>query len=229
MKKFLFSLMLSSITLSQSADFRFDSVVCQDCDDYAKNVVVSSSFWLSESPAIDPMSNNRILLQSGFSSSTRKLWSEYWTYPNLDFGVKLTKNLALTGKMFGFSAGKDSPQVLGAGLQYAFGSKDTLDWVTSVQRIDLKGLDHFRLTSLTLDIRKWIEWKFVQFRIGAGSNFFKEKSYQYKSELFSKLEGQTNFIGVDALYNYSIFTLGVGSRFHPKRSMVTFYIQKEIF
>jgi len=229
MKKFFLSVVLPGIILSQSADFRFDTMVCQDCDGYAKGVVNAASFWLSESPAINPMSNNRVLVQSGFSSLARKLYGEFWTYPNLDFGIKLTNNLALTGKIFGFSAEKESPQVLGAGFQYAYGGIDTLDWVTSVQRIDLKGLNHFRLTAITFDLRKWIQWKGIHFRIGGGSNFFKEQSYIAVAKMSSKLEGQINFIGLDALYPISIFTTGIGARIHPNRTMLSLYLQKEIF
>ncbi|SVE61580.1 uncharacterized protein METZ01_LOCUS514434, partial [marine metagenome] len=37
---------------SQSADFSFDSIDSQQCDGDAKSVIRSSSFWLSESPAM---------------------------------------------------------------------------------------------------------------------------------------------------------------------------------
>ena len=222
--KFIFiSLVLTSTINAQSADFRFDSVVCQKSDGHAKSVVNASSFWLSESPAIDPMSSNRILIQSGFSSPIKKIQGDYWTYPNLDFGIKVTNNLAITGKLFGFSAEKESPQVLGAGIQYYYGGKDTLNWVTSIQRVDLKGLSHFRLTSITFDIRKWIAWNSVQFRIGAGSNFFKEQSYEGYSEP-SSMDGQINFVGVDALISYSFLKYGLGARIHPKKILVTFFI-----
>jgi hypothetical protein len=228
MKSIFIVIVLTGTIFGQSADFRFDTVVCFACDGYAKSVIRSSSFWLSESPAMDPMSSNRILIQSGFSSTIKKRWSNYWTYPNFDFVVKMTNNLALTGKVFGFSAAKESPQVLGAGIQYFYGGKDTLDWVTSIQRVDLKGLNHFRLTSLTFDIRKWIAWNSVQFRIGAGSNFFKEQSYEGYSEP-SSMDGQINFVGVDALISYSFLKYGLGARIHPNRTLVTFFIQKELF
>ena len=218
-----------SITYSQSADFRFDSMDCNQCDSYTQTVVSASSFWLSESPAVNPMSKNRITIQPGFSSIIKKIGSTFWTYPNLDFAIKATHNLAITGKVFGFSSEKESPQVLGAGIQYFFGGKDTLDWVTLIQRIDLKGLNHFRLTSLTIDIRKWIDWKSVQFRLGAGSNFYKEQSYSGNHDAPSTLEGQINFIGIDALYQFSFFKYGIGTRIHSDRTLMTFFIQKELF
>ena len=222
-------MVLLSPIFSQSADFRFDSVACQDCDGHAKSVVYSSSSWLSETAAIDPNSKNRLMIQSGFSSTTRRIWSNYWTYPNLDFAIKTTNNLAITGKIYGFSTEKESPQVLGAGLQYFFGGKDTLDWVTSIQRIDLKGLNHYRLTSLTFDFRKWVDWKTFQFRIGVGSNFFKEQSYSGNHSAPSTMEGQINYFGLDALQNFSIYKVGLGMRINPNLSFLTLFLQKELF
>jgi len=216
-------LALSGTIFSQSANFGFDSIDCQECD--AKSVIRSSSFWLSESPAMDPASNNRIIIQSGTLSSIKKIIGEY---PNFDFGIKVTRNLAITGKLFGFSTAKESPQILGAGIQYYYGGGDTLNWVSSIQRVDLKGLSYFRLTSLTFDIRKWIEWNSIQFRIGVGSNIFKERSYKGYSEP-SSMKGQINFVGADALMSYSFFKYGIGTRIHPGRTLVTFFIQKELF
>ena len=218
-------LAFSGTIFSQSADFRFDPIDCQECDGDAKSVIRSSSFWLSESPAMDPASNNRIIIQSGTLSSIKKIIGEY---PNFDFGIKVTRNLAITGKLFGFSTAKESPQILGAGIQYYYGGGDTLNWVSSIQRVDLKGLSHFRLTSLTCDIRKWIEWNSIQFRIGIGSNFFNERSYKGYSEP-SSMKGQINFVGADALKSYSFFKYGIGTRIHPGRTLVTFFIQKELF
>ena len=218
-------LALSGTIFSQSADFGFNSIDCQECDGDAKLVIRSSSFWLSESPAMDPASNNRIIIQSGTLSSIKKIIGEY---PNFDFGIKVTRNLAITGKLFGFSTAKESPQILGAGIQYYYGGGDTLNWVSSIQRVDLKGLSHFRLTSLTFDIRKWIEWNSIQFRIGVGSNIFKERSYKGYSEP-SSMKGQINFVSADALKSYSFFKYGIGTRIHPGRTLVTFFIQKELF
>ena len=218
-------LAFSGTIFSQSADFGFDPIDCQECDGDSKSVIRSSSFWLSESPAMDPASNNRIIIQSGTLSSIKKIIGEY---PNFDFGIKVTRNLAITGKLFGFSTAKESPQILGAGIQYYYGGGDTLNWVSSIQRVDLKGLSHFRLTSLTFDIRKWIEWNSIQFRIGVGSNIFKERSYKGYSEP-SSMKGQINFVGVDALMSYSSLKYGIGTRIHPDRTLVTFFIQKELF
>ncbi len=216
---------LSGTIFSQSADFGLDPIDCQECNGNAKSVIRSSAFWLSESPAMNPASNNRIIIQFGTLSSIKKIIGEY---PNFDFGIKVTRNLTIIGKLFGFSTVEESPQILGAGLQYYYGGGDTLNWVSSIQRVDLKGLSYYRLTSLTFDIRKWIEWNSIQLRIGVGSNFFNERSYKGYSEP-SSMKGQINFVCADALMSYSFLKYGIGTRIHSGRTLVTFFVQKEFF
>ena len=131
--------------IAEPAMFRFDKAPI-------KTIVYSSSLWLSASPSVDPTSEDRLMFQTGYSSIFNKKIDDYWFYPNVDIGVKISKNLCLTTKAYGFSTGKDHPQILGAGMQYYFGTNnDTLDWSTCIQRVDLKGLEHFRLTSITFD------------------------------------------------------------------------------
>ena len=144
-------------------------------------------------------------------------------------GLKITKNLAITYKSYGFISGNDSPQVLGGGLQYYFGNNDTLDWSTCIQRVDLKGLEHFRISSITFDIRKWISLKSTRFRIGAGSNFFKENSYLMGDNIPNKIEGQINFLGLDITVPLSIFIFGIEARMNSDRVSTAIFIQKEIF
>ena len=154
-------------TIAESAMFRFDKAPI-------KTIVYSSSLWLSASPSIDPTSEDRLMFQTGYSSIFNKQIDDYWFYPNIDIGVKISKNLCLTTKAYGFSTGKDHPQILGAGMQYYFGTNnDTLDWSTCIQRADLKGLEHFRLTSITFDIRKWLSFNFMRLRVGRDQIFLK--------------------------------------------------------
>ena len=190
--------------------FRFDKAPI-------KTIVYSSSLWLSASPSIDPISENRLMFQTGYSSIFNKKIDDYWFYPNIDIGVKISKNLCLTTKAYGFSTGKDHPQILGA------------DWSTCIQRVDLKGLEHFRLTSITFDIRKWLSFNFMRLRVGAGSNFFKEYSYTENFDSPNRIEGQINFIGLDMMIPLPIFIVGIETRMNLRRSSATIFLQKEIF
>ena len=228
MKKIGKVLFFISLLSAQSSNFRFDNNDC-DSENYVKSIISSSSLWLSGSPLVQPMSNNRLIFQSGLSVFSKKICDDYWIYPNFDLAYKVTQNLSVNSKIFGMSTDNDSPQVLGAGLEYYFGSSDTLNWSASIQRVDLKGLKHFRLTSLNINLYKWTSWYKFKIRIGVGSNFFKERSFFYDETIPLSMEGQINYIGVDGLFVNNIITFGWNSRINPKRSIITFFLQKEIF
>ena len=99
-------MMLTCILDSQSAEFRFDN----GDDGFVRSVVNRSAFWLSDSPVMNPTTSNRVILQPGFSSSLTRLWGEYWTYPNLDIGIKVTRNLAVTGKLLASLRERNRPK-----------------------------------------------------------------------------------------------------------------------
>ena len=161
-------------------------------DGNAREIVYASSFWLSGSPMIDPLSNNRLIIETGLSLITVNASPNYFKYPN-------------------------------------FGGQDTLNWSTTFQRIDLKGLEYFSLSSLLIDLRKWFRWNKFKFRIGVGTNFFKERSFSGDHDLPNTMKGQINFLGFDFAIPISVIILGVENRIAPHRSISTFYIQKEIF
>ena len=215
--------LLAVIAFSEPVTFRFDEAPI-------KNIVYSSSFWLSSSAAIDPSRENRFSFQAGYCTIFNQQNNDYWSYPNVDMGLKITKNLSITTKAYGFYIQEEAPQVLGAGIQYYFGTNnDTLNWSTCIQRVDLKGLEHFRISSITFDIRKWISLKSTRFRIGAGSNFFKENSYLMGDNIPTKIEGQINFLGLDITVPLSIFILGIEARMNSDMVLTTIFLQKEIF
>ena len=229
MKKIFLVFAIPSIIFCQNFDFNLYSNKCQNCESFSKTRIKLSSLWLSESPIMRLNSKNRIILQTGLASTMIKLEDGYLNYPNLDLGISVTNNLAMTIKIFGFNANNDSPQVIGAGLQYAYGPKDSLNWITAIQRVDLKALNHFRLSSITIDIRKYFIWKSIHYRAGFGSNFFKQYAYINESFIPQKMEGQINYFGIDALSYYSIFNIGIGAKIHPKKSIITVFVQKEIY
>ena len=106
----------------------------------SREIIHASSLWLSGTPMINPMAKNKLFLEIG--SSLSLLANNRYKYPNVDIGIKVTKNLSIINKVFGFKAGNEYPQIIGAGLQYYFGSRDSLDWSATVQRINLKGLKY---------------------------------------------------------------------------------------
>ena len=193
----------------------------------AKEIIYSSSFWLSGSPAVDPEMKNRMIFQSGISSVFKD--KNMLQYPNFTIGLKLSKNLLLTYNAFGFQSGDESPQILGGGIQWYYGGSDTLNWSTSIQRNDLKGLKKFSLTSLKVDLQKWSLWRNYRIRFGFGSNFFKQSSIFENSEFPNSLEGQINYLCFGMKTPISVFHLGIDSQISMKHSMVTIFLQKPFF
>ena len=144
---FLITLGSAGVVLSaQQANFRFDDLNRGN----AQNVVFHASYWLSNNPKLNPdFSNHRLGISTGYSSYFGKVHDNRWILPDFDIVMRVTGNLSLTGKLYGFQLKDDAPHVIGSGIQYYFGKDDSKTWVSSIQRIDLKGVAHFRLTSIT--------------------------------------------------------------------------------
>ena len=222
--KILFALLITSILLNgQSNAFRLDY------NNYRQKIY-SSSLWLSGSPSINPKSSNRFIIQLDIRTIIFENYEDYLICPNIDIGLKLTKNLLLTSKSYGFKKGYDSPQIIGAGFQYYYGTRDNLDWLLSFQRVDLNGLDHFRLKSFTINLGRWIILNSVNFIVGFGMNTFKENSYINLGDNLDSMEGQINFISFDTIIPTSILNIGFETKL-TNQNLLNFsiYTQKEIF
>tara|TARA_Y100000748_G_C15417184_1_gene457828 strand:+ start:334 stop:996 length:663 start_codon:yes stop_codon:yes gene_type:complete len=193
----------------------------------SREIIHASSLWLSGSPMINPMSKNRFFLEIGSSSSL--LANNKYKYPNIDIGMKVTKNLSVIHKAYGFRSDQEHAQIIGGGFQYYFGSSDSLDWSATVQRIDLKGLKYFSLSSLSIDLRKWYVWRDFKFRLGMGSNYFKERIFSNTDVLPAKVKGKINFIGFDCSFPLGTFKLGLENYITTSMIISTIFLQKEIF
>jgi len=205
-------------------DFRLDF----NSESKFKNVTSSSSLWLSRTPSFNPFGTKRFLVSAGYSTLLNRIDGEMWVLPDADLALKVSNNLALSGKIYGFSTEKDNPHVLGVGFHYFIGDEEKDGWVLSIQRADLKGLFSFKIKSFTLDIRKWIPLSILLFRIGLGSNYFKESTYQNTQIFPTKMEGGTNYLAIDTMLDIFGATCGLGFKFHPDRTFLSFFLQKEI-
>ena len=224
MKIILLLLFLAGIITGQNVDFRFDL----DSELQAKKITSYSSFWLSRTPPFNPDGAKRLLISAGYSALLKRFGGETWILPDADLALKITNNLALSGKIYGFSTAKDQPQVVGAGIQYFFGNSEKKSWVFAVQRADIKGLYSFQIKSFTFDIRKWIQWSILLLRVGVGSNYYKESTYNTTGLISSVMKGKTNYIAADAMLDILGITGGLGIKFHPDRIFLSFFIQKDI-
>ncbi len=193
----------------------------------SREIIHASSLWLSGTPMTNPMAKNRFFLEIG--SSLSLLANNRYKYPNVDIGMKVTKNLSILNKVFGFKADNEYPQIIGAGLQYYFGSRDSLDWSATVQRINLKGLKYFSLSSLSIDLRKWYHLNSYKFRLGIGSNYFKERTYTNTDVLPAVIKGQINYLGFDFSLPLGTFNIGLENQISKSMIISTAFVQKEIF
>ena len=221
---FLITLGSAVVVLSaQQANFRFDDLDGKN----AQNIVFHASYWLSNNPKLNPdFSNHRLGISTGYSSYFREIHDGRWILPDFDIIMRVTGNLSLTGKLYGFQLKEDAPHVIGSGFQYYFGKDDSKTWVSSIQRIVLKGVAHFRLTSITMNINKWFSGTLVDYCLGVGANIFKGRSYYKSIATLGNIEGQANFFSMDIIKPFNSFKSGIGFNIHPNYQLFRAYIMK---
>ena len=118
---------------------------------------VLTPLWLSNSYDINPLVKNRFIFHSNISTGRYK--NDIYFYPDFAFGLKVSKNLALTTNIFVNNFNKNSSQIVGVGTQYFFGSNDSLEWVSSLKKVNVKVLKSFFLSNTALDISRWFYYK----------------------------------------------------------------------
>ena len=150
-------------------------------------------------------------------------------YPSIDFGLKTMKNLSISSKLYGASFGGEFVHVIGSGLQYFYGNEDTLSWVSCFQRVDLKAGRDYKLSTITMDIRKLFNLNFLQFRIGIGSNFYKKRLFDSNMIQFITSRDQINFVGLDAIVPHRILNFGIDVYITSSGILSSLFIQKEFF
>ena len=220
MKLILLFALQSAFLLSKSNHFDLNS-------GNSIKVIHSSSLWLSDMPMINPMNNNRLFFELGLI--TTHLNSDMYKYFNINTGLKISENLLLNFKSYSFRSNHESPQVIGGGIQYYFGEKDSPNWSFALQRNDLKGISNFSLSSITIDLRKWYNWNFLHFCLGLGSNFFKEHIFLQDYLNSDKIRSQINFMGLGCSLPIGGYIIGVKSKFTTSMTVLNIFLQKEIF
>lgn len=222
--KTLLNVWIISSFLISSPNPKFKLKDCDDC----QSILLNSAFWLSQSPIINPLNQGKIFVQYGITSLKMNADKKN-IYPNLNISIKVTKNLSITSKIFGFQSEDVLPQVLGAGFQYYFGTNDTLNTLISIQRSDLKGLDDFNLNSINVDLKKWLIWKKNKIRYGIGSVFYKSKIRSDFEDLGLKKNDQINYFELECLRSALMIDLGLGFKLSNEISSFALIAQKEIF
>ena len=222
MLKYLVILILSNyFVLAQGDDFEFDP----SSKSQSQNVFNYSSLWVSKTVPFRPYDKMRILMSLGFSTPGKFFQGQAWILPDTDVAVKISNNLILSGKVYGFSTEKNQIQVIGSGLQYLFGGPGIKEFVFNIQRVDLNVHEKFKLKSITYESSRWISKKISYIRIGLGTSFFSVIYDDLQQK--NKVEGQNNYLFIDLLGPlYGVFW-GAGLKVHHERSLLSFFLQKE--
>ena len=187
-----------------------------------------TAIWLSRFPTLNNDGRKRLVFQYGYSVGKTKGKNNI-LYPSIDFGLKTMKNLSISSKLYGASFGGESVHVIGSGLQYFYGNEDTLNWVSCFQRVDLKAGRDYKLSTITMDIRKLFNLNFLQFRIGIGSNFYKKRLFDSNVIQFITSRDQINFVGLDAVVPHRILNFGIDVYITSSGILSSLFIQKEFF
>jgi len=212
---------LNCFVLAQGSDFEFES----NSKSQYQNVFNYSSLWISRTVPFRPYDKMRILISLGYSLPTKFFQGQPWILPDADIAVKISNNLILSGKVYGFSTKKNQIQVIGSGLQYLFGGQRIKEFVFNIQRVDLNVHEKFRLKSITYESSRWISKKLSFIRFGLGINFFSVDYNDFQEK--NNFEGQNNYLFIDLLRPFYGFFGGFGLKIHHERSLLSFFIQKE--
>ena len=132
--------------------------------------------------------------------------------PNFSNSLKLTRNLTFISKIYSFNHGKQSPHIYGLGVVYVSKNNKSSNWSSSLQKVNLRGLSDYRLSTITIEVSKALSYKTVNISYGLGSTFYNQKFYKLYENISNKIESQINFI------HFSRLTKIKGLQFETKIS-----------
>ena len=150
-----------SIPFSQNANFRYDFYNDSEIYNSAVNISELSSLWLSDQISIGQNDNQKLFVKFGYSICPKKINNINWQLPDFNLGLRVTSNLLISGRFYGFHLDNDAPQIIGSGLHYGFGQNNV--WMVSFQKTALNGLKDFRLVSNSFNIERYFSKLFFEF------------------------------------------------------------------
>ena len=145
-------------------------------------------------------------------------------FSSLADGKSTAKNLLLSGNFFGFHLDRDTPQIIGSGIQYNFG--ENTFWMISFQKSAINGLYDFRLVSSSYHLERYFSKLAFDIFIGIGSNSYINKSYYSSINLPNKIEGDIKYISIKLLYPFNDIKLGLSSKLNSDLQMFQMFIIK---
>tara|TARA_B110000196_G_scaffold237766_1_gene206152 strand:- start:317 stop:1003 length:687 start_codon:yes stop_codon:yes gene_type:complete len=213
-----------SILFSQNTSFRYDFYNDLEIFTSAENISKLSSLWMADQISIGQNDSQRLFIKFGYSIYPKKINSRNWRLPDFNLGLRVSSNLLISGRFYGFHLDTDAPQIIGSGLHYGFGQHNT--WMISFQKTALNGLNDFRLVSSSFNIERYFSRLFLEFYLGIGSNIYKNKAYYYSPSLPNKIDGNIKYISLKILIPYNQIKLGVASKFGGHLLLFQIFITK---
>ena len=111
----------------------------------------------------------------------------------------MTKNLTFISKIYSFNHGKQSPHIYGLGVLYESKNNDGSNWISSLQKVNLRGLSDYRLSTITIGVSRALSYNRVNLSYGLGSIFYDQKFYKFYENISKKIESQINFLQFSGL------------------------------
>lgn len=171
---------------------------------------------------INPLNNShRFYALSNISLRSITGLKNHEYHPDIGFGYRISRNLAIEGGIFNKSSGDVYDQVINGGAQYFFGGTDTLSWVCSIKKSRYNSIKNYSVNSIVFDVSKWINYKNKFLRFGLGSSFYK------KNDFSNNLIGQVNFAFMNILIPIRVLQLGIGLEVNQHSSLKFLFMQKE--
>ena len=220
----VFILCVFSLVFGQSANFRYDIYNDSEIHGNVINISKLSSLWLSDQLSTVHNDRQKLIVQFGYSIYSKMINSISWRLPNIKFGIKPTKNLLLSGNFFGFHLDRDTPQIIGSGIQYNFG--ENTFWMISFQKSAINGLYDFRLVSSSYHIERYFSKSVFDIFIGIGSNSYINKSYYSSINLPNRIEDDIRYISIKLLFPFNDIKLGLSSKLNSDLQMFQMFITK---
>ena len=88
--------------------------------------------------------------------------------------------------------------IYGLGVLYESKNNDGSNWISSLQKVNLRGLSDYRLSTITIGVSRALSYKRVNLSYGLGSIFYNQKFYKFYENISEKIESQINFMNLIA-------------------------------
>ncbi len=106
----------------------------------------------------------------------------------------MTRNLTFISKIYSFNHEKQSPHIYGVGVLYESKNNEGSNWTSSLQKVNLRGLSDYRLSTITIGVSRVLSYNAVYLSYGLGSIFYNQKFYKFYVNIPEKIESQINFM-----------------------------------